>query len=527
MKVYACLLLNEAEAAKARQAGADTVVCNGIAPGLGDLPFRIVDANEYRIEGSHRAFDANLRVYENEMAKAWPAAFSFRGTPLWDAYLKALLWSNRKIAYLEEAISQLGPDVQVVHRIPLHSGSRWRCALAMAKAMLRKVKGGAYQVPVLPIPQEARLGFLIEDLFEFSLVQRLQAAFPKESVLVLPPHHRFKKAEIDRLRAEGYTVVLCQAGKWSHLPFTLPFRFGGSAAWFVQQMLSNEPGISACLSWGRALIDSPLRVLVTVAQENTPYGHILGRMAEAGGKRVINVMNGIKFGEANDRLVQFQCWMMWDEAMQRLLHRHSGLPMERLYPGGNLTRDNIRGHEYSGHIPVSEEERATKRIISIISTRDLRRDKVTALSTLYDWAAGQSGLILLYRPHPSEKEDSYYLPAGDSGIDIRMVKPEAAVAKKSLLDQLMSSDLTINFGSTVSIEALWMKARCITFEMKPFSWLYCVDAQTLLHINSPDALRAELEHCHFHPKANSADPGAHEPYSWQQHADYIRPFLQA
>lgn len=527
MKVYACLLLNEAEVAKARQAGADTVVCNGIAPGLGDLPFRIVDANEYRIEGSHRAFDANLRVYENEMAKAWPAAFSFRGTPLWDAYLKALHWSNRKIAYLEEAIAQLGPDVQVVHRIPLHSGSRWRCAMAMAKAMLRKVKGGAYQVPVLPIPQEARLGFLIEDLFEFSLVQRLQAAFPKESVLVLPPHHRFKKADIEGLRADGHRVVICPAGTWSHLPPVNPFRFGGSQAWFVQQMLSNEPGISACLSWGRALMDSPLRVLVTVAQENTPYGHILGRMAEASGKQVINVMNGIKFGEANDRLVQFQCWMMWDEAMQKLLHRHSGLPVERLCPGGNLTRDNIRGHVYSGHIPVSEEERATKRIISIISTRDLRRDKVTALATLYAWAAQQTDVILLYRPHPSEKEDSYYLPASDAGIDIRMVRPDASVAKKSLLDQLMSSDLTINFGSTVSIEALWMKARCITFEMKPASWLYCVDGKTLLHINSREGLLEALHDCRFHPKADSVGNGDQEPYSWEKHANYIRPLIQA
>jgi hypothetical protein len=526
MKVYACLLLNESEAARARQAGADTVVCNGIAPGLGDLPFRIVDANEYRIEGSHRAFDANLKLYENEMAKAWPSVFSFRGLPLWDAYLKALLWSNRKIAYLEEAIAQLGPDVQAVQRIPLHSGSRWRCTLALVKAMLRRLKGGNYRVPDLQIPEQARLGFLIEDLFEFSLIQRLQAAFPKESALVLPPHHRFRKEEIAQLRADGYTVVICQALNWSHLPYTLPFRFGGSRAWFVQQMLSNEPGISACLSWGKALIDSPLRAIVTVAQENTPYGHLLGRMAEAAGKHVINVMNGIKFGEANDRLVQFQCWMMWDKAMQQLLHRHSGLPLERLFPGGNLTRDNIRGHVYSGHIPVSDAERAEKRIISIISTRDLRRDKVTALAALYDWAATQSDVILLYRPHPSEKEDSYYLPAPTAGIDIRMVKPEAAVAKKSLLDQLMSSDLTINFGSTVSIEAWWMKTPCITFEMKPASWLYCVDGKTLLHVNSAEGLLAALNNCRFRPKANQVEGEEAEPYSWQAHADYIRPLIQ-
>lgn len=502
------------------------MVCNGLAPGLGEMPFRIVDANEYRIEGSHRAFDANLKLYEGQLASSWSEAFSYHGVPLWDAYLKALLWSNRKTAYLEEAIAQLGPDAKVVQRIPLHSGSRWRCGLALAKAMLRKLKGGKYSEPALSLPASARLGFLIEDLFEFSLIQKLQAAFPKESVLILPPHHRFAKDEIGQLRSTGYTIIVCPATAWSHLPFTLPFRFGGASAWFVQQMLNNEPGISSSLTWGKALMNSPLRVLVTVAQENTPYGHILGRMAEAAGKQVINVMNGIKFGEANDRLVQFQCWMMWDEAMQRLLHKHSGLPLERLVPGGNLTRDNIRDHAYGGNIPVTDEERGQKRIISIISTRDLRRDKVTALTTLYKWAEGQSDVILLYRPHPSEKEASYYLPPAGSGIDVRMVKPEASIAKKSLLDQLLSSDLTLNFGSTVSIEALWMKARCITFEMKPVSWMYCVDGQTLLHINNSEGLLAELENCRFQPKAQYPAAGDQEPYSWQKHADYIRPFLQ-
>jgi hypothetical protein len=527
MKVYACHLLNSEEAAKASAAGTDVVVCNGVNPGLGDWPFQIIDANEFRIQASHRAFDANRELYEKQVACKWPAAFAFRGIELWDAYLKAVLWSNRKTAHLEEAIASLGPDARVIHRVPLHHGSRLRCAFSLAKTMLRKLRGGPFRLPELAVPQERKLGFLVDNIFGFNLIQRIYQAFPGQSVLVLPPHHTFKDNEIAALKAEGYQLVICPPATWVHIPFTLPFVFGGPTAWYVQQMLRNEQAVSSCLAWGQALMESSLRVLVTIAQENTPEGHILGRMAAREGKQVVNVMNGIKYGESNDRLVQFQCWMVWDEPLRQLLLRHTGLPKERLYIGGNLSRDNIRDHVYSGNIPVSEAERASKRIISIISTRDLRRDKVTALTTLYTWAAKQPDVILLYRPHPSEKEDSYYLPASDSGIDIRMVRPDASVAQKSLLDQLMSSDLTINFGSTVSIEALWMKARCITFEMKPASWLYCVDGQTLLHINSREGLLDALQDCRFQPKAGSVVSGDQEPYSWEKHANYIRPLIQA
>lgn len=526
MKVYACHFLNHDEATKAIAAGAEVVVCNGVSPGLGDNPFRIVDANEFRIEASHRAFDANKALYEQQLARQWPAAFTFRGIALWDAYLKAVLWSNRKTAQLEEAIARLGKEAQVIHRIPLHGGSRLRCAFSLLKTLLRKIRGGAFRLPELAVPEDRKLGFLVDNMFGFHLIQRIYQAFPGQSVLVLPPDHSFRDNEIASLMAEGYQLVICPPVTWSHIPFTLPFRFGGPAAWYVQQMLRNEQAVSACLAWGQALMQSPLRVLVTIAQENTPNGHILGRLAAREGKQVVNVMNGIKYGEANDRLVQFQCWMMWDEALQQLLLRHTGLPKERLYIGGNLSRDNIRDHIYSGNIPLSDAERDEKRIISVISTRDLRQDKVVALDTLYAWAAGQEDVILLYRPHPSEKEETYYLPPAGSGIDIRIVKPAVPLEKKSLLDQLLSSDLVINFGSTVSIEALWMQAACITFEMKPESWLYCVDGEILRHVSSGQALREELQACRRHKKRNSTATHGSEPYSWQIHADYIKPYLQ-
>lgn len=525
-RIYPALHLDKKELDKAISLGAQAIVAYEISVSV-PAGIEVIDANEYRAAGSHRAFDANLRLYEAELSKSWSSAFIFRGVPLWDAYLKALLWSNQRLAYIEEAIAQLGPDVHILKRIPLHSGSRWRCALAMGKAMLRKLLGGAYQVPVFKLPDYARLGFLIRNSFEYRLVERLHKAFNKESVLVLPPNHGFKTEEIEKLQTEGHKIILCPDSNWSHIPWSIPFRFGGSKAWFVRQMLRNEPGISACLSWGKGLMDSPLRVFITVAQENTPYGHILGRMAEATGKHVINVMNGIKGGLANDRLVQFQSWIMWDQAMQNLLLKHCGLSKERLFIAGHLGRDNVYGHTYTGAIPVNEVERSEKRIVSIISTKDLRYEKVAALTALYNWASQQNDVILLYRPHPSEKEESYYLPDSSLGIDLRLIKPEQAIAKTSLFDQLLSSDLTINFGSTVSMEALWIKARCVTFEMKPESLLYCVDGLNLKHISSPEALRAELDSCIFHIKENRVNNNEEDIPSWQKHADYIRPLILA
>jgi hypothetical protein len=56
--------------------------------------------------------------------------------------------------------------------------------------------------------------------------------------------------------------------------------------------------------------------------------------------------------------------------------------------------------------------------------------------------------------------------------------------------------------------------------------LYCVDGKTLLHVNSAEGLLAALNNCRFRPKANQVEGEEADPYSWQAHADYIRPLIQ-
>jgi hypothetical protein len=521
MKVWFTAQLNESEKNRAKAAGATHVITNNIrceAP----FPFEIIDANEYRVEGSHCAFDANTELVEKEVNRIWPQAFLHRGVSLLNAALKAVFWSNVKTGYLKVAEQHLPHQAVRLNSVSLHPGSRIKTAVKFASLWLKKFFRDSYRLPDLDIPTGARIAFLVEDMFEYELIRRLAEEFnQKEVVLVLPPFHRFSNHEIEDLRKQKYQVIHCRVGSWIHLPFVNPLRFSSDGAWFLQQYLNNVGRISGTLQWGKALINSPLKVLVVIAQENTPHGHILSELAAAEGKAVVNVMNGIKFGEANDRNCAFQCWMMWDDKMKEMLVNSAGLKPEMLYVGGNLTQDNIRNHQFTGKVPITDEELNTHKIVSIISTRDLRKDKVQALTTLYQWANGKDKVILLYRPHPAEKPDVFFLPDADCKVDLRMVQVESAEARSSLLDQLLSSHLIINFGSTVSIEAFWMKSKCISFEMKEKTWLYCADDEILIHVNNTQDLVKHLNQIQVGGLPRQA-PVWDVPYSSTLHAEYIR-----
>lgn len=486
LKIYHTDKLTENEVKVASDFKADVVLCNEIKA-KGPFDFKTEDASQFRIEGGWLAYNENAKLLLDVKEK-WPGIFEFDGVNLEKAFQKALFWCNRKAGYLLNASENLYPEEIKLNKVELHQGSPLKTALMFIKYYLKALKGGRFHIPDYKINKSVTVGFLIEDMFEFGVLKNVISNFTKEEViLVLPPFHRFKTMELDELKSQGYVIVECKTGTWVHLPFTFPIKFNKKESWMVQMILNNLQPISQCLMWGESLFQSSMKVLVTVAQENTPFGHILSEIAGNHHKMVVNTMNGIKYGEGNDADTSFQRWMVWDDDMKNLLIEKVGTNAEQLVVAGSLSQDDVMNHTYNNSLQIDEETLQTKKVISVMSTRDLRPDKVEALTTLYAWAEERKDVIILYRPHPAERKESYLLPDKNK-VSFFIVHPETKDAKISLLDQLLKSDLVINFGSTVSIESKWTHTPCITYEKKPYSWLYCVDNLTVFHLNSRDGL---------------------------------------
>jgi len=251
--------------------------------------------------------------------------------------------------------------------------------------------------------------------------------------------------------------------------------------------------ISDALGWGTLLFQSDIGVLVTLAQENSHIGHVLCGLARKHNKKVVNTMNGIKSGEAISALAEFDTWIVWDEQMKQLLHKEVQIPLQQMQVAGGLQQDAIARHEYSNSLPLLEVDIQEKRIVSIVSAKDLRIEKVEAIHEIYRWAGQNKDVIILYRPHPLENKEVMLLPTNEQGVIVKLIQPEAALSKVSLMDQLMVSDLVVCFGSTVALESKWMGTTCITYEKKPVSDLYCVDGELIKHLRTENELSEVLQ----------------------------------
>lgn len=482
LKAFIADIIDAAAIKKLRKSGAPAVVCNQLRVSLPEQ-LQLLDANSARTEGTWTAWRSNAAVLEGLFDKV-PGLRRYDGLDLSPAFRKTVLWANRKFGYLQAYLDE-HPEIAPLNPPDLYPCRRLRVLLKYLK-LLRKSTRRVSGENACP-PVKTRVAFMVEDLFELRVLQPVAERIKVEEVCwVIPPHHRFSEDELQEIR-KGWNLWLAPGADRLLLPVFPVFMLNKKELFCLNAWMSDLKIISDALHWGDLLFGSQIRVLVTLAQENTHIGHILCGQAKKCGKHTVNTMNGIKTAEAISAEADFSTWIIWDEAMKDILVHGVSIPGKQLHVAGALQQDLLRAHRYMGTIPVSDEDLKSHRIISVVSAKDLRSDKVEALQALYQWAAVQKDVIVLYRPHPMEPEENYLLPPAGS-CRYELIKPSTAESKISLMDQLMVSDLVINFGSTVSIEAKWMGIPCVTFEKKALSDLHCVDGLMLRHARSAQEL---------------------------------------
>jgi len=482
MKVFVTDIYENRIAARFAASDAKALLCNQVK-GKAPQGIRVFDANSERISGTWEVWSKNQVVVEGLLDKA-PALRYVNGLDLKPAMLKTALWANRKFGYLKSWLSK-HPDVQPVSPVDLYPCNPWKVRFKYLK--LKVSNGMAKPVHRNEVPESAIYALLADDMFEFNILLPVARILGKDKVCwVRTPSNRFKQHEISLIKKDWICWAAPAAPK-KFLPWIPLMRMNRQELFCLNAWINDLTPISDSLHWGASLFKSSIQVLVTLAQENTHVGHILCAQAKKYGKHTVNTMNGIKFADAISSGASFDAWIVWDEAMKKLLHEQVHIPEQQLRVAGSLQQDALADSVYLHTLPLSDDEIKNKRIISVASCKDLRLDKLESLETLYRWAEENPDCIILYRPHPAETEKNLFLPQNPS-FRFELISPDAASHKQSLKDQLIVSDLMISFGSTVSIEAMWMGTPGITYEKKPVSNLYCVDGKNLLHLTEKEAL---------------------------------------
>jgi hypothetical protein len=185
--------------------------------------------------------------------------------------------------------------------------------------------------------------------------------------------------------------------------------------------------------------------------------------------------------------------------MKQLLIDKCYLPQDKLIVSGHLIEDVVKNYKYQNSLKIDIDMLKDKKVISVFSVRGKRFVKLDTMNYLYDLIKEDSSYFLIIRPHPSEKPEDYILP-DSSTKNYLFVEYDSHNLNDTLHDQLALSDLSIVFGSTVSLDSKWMNVPCITYEKREQSLIYCTDEKWIHHVKSIDDLNTKMLHILSHSK---------------------------
>ncbi len=260
----------------------------------------------------------------------------------------------------------------------------------------------------------------------------------------------------------------------------------------MTSLCRNWDILNKWVSRAKQIAGSGISKIIVNEAENGIYGACMGEVMKKHGIKVYNTMNGLKAGQAQDAHVNFSKWFVWDEQMKKMLMEKCGLDQGRLVVCGHLMEDFA--HDYVNHdsLAINREVLKNRKIISVFSIRSKREAKLLALNYLYDLVRNDESLVLIVRPHPSEKEEDFVLPDFQSER-IHWVKYNQENSKSTLYDQISMSDVCVVFGSTVALECKWFGKSCISFETRETSLLYFAEGYDTLHVNTIDTFKSGLK----------------------------------
>lgn len=422
------------------------------------------------------------------LGKKFPGLFMHQGYNITLAIQKAMFWSNFKTGFLWYTVQEFFPSEKIFYIEPLQqagkSGVIYRYLRNLLNARRRKSKSFADET------KPYKYAVHIKNNFQINLYRDIlgKVIDDKEFAVIADPD-----VDVSYMSRLGFSNIQipeidksCSPLKWVNF-----LRINKKEWYVLSTILLHWKEICYHMQAALNIKHKGLKAVLVNEAENGIYGAIMSEVMHSNGTVVYNTMNGIKSGEAQDAFINFDKWFVWDEQMKEMLHSLNGIEMDKLLVSGHLMEDLIMNYTYSHSLDLDPELLKDKKVISLFSVKGRRYVKLEAIRCLFKLLENDDSYYLLIRPHPSEKPEDYILPEQPLK-NLAYIKYNSRNLYETLHDQLLLSDVSIVFGSTVALDSKWMDVPCITFERREQSLIYCVDGEKIIHVKTLEDLQHEL-----------------------------------
>ncbi|HEY1047210.1 MAG TPA: hypothetical protein VGF79_12270 [Bacteroidia bacterium] len=481
-------LISKEDYLSAKSKGVNKFVFNEIdfiPEKFGDAIF--YNCTKNRVESTWYTWESNDAIIEGFKSR-FPQFFVYKNYDITLAIKKAIFWMNIKTGFLHYSIREEFKD-DVIHYVePMHSTNRLKVVSKYFKIKISSLFDSQKRSNSLNVTSQSAI--YIKNKFQLDLYQFILSDVSKRDDFTVYIDPQINKKDIERFEIRNL-VELSNFGKKEAIPSINLMKLK-SSDWFVlYSIISHWDEIATYINYAEQIVhNGHSKVLINEA-ENGVYGAAFSEVMQKSNVPVYNTMNGMKSGEAQDAFINFNYWFLWDEKMKEMFVQSYKLDPNKLIVSGHLLEDYIRSYTFSNKLNLDLEKIKNKKVISLFTVKGKRYVKNVALDYLYDFLEKNPDFYLIIRPHPLEKPEDFIYP--DKELDNYCYSNySSSNLNETLHDQLYLSNLSIVFGSTVSLDSKWMNVPCITFERREKSLIYCEDGVNIVHVKTLDKLKEKM-----------------------------------
>ncbi len=418
--------------------------------------------------------------------------FQYKGISLLEAINKDLFWSTRYEGMLKYAVetSATKQDEIIYYSERFATLKKGIKKILIGIQFFRGYFSSAKQY--LNKNQIARpYAFYVADDFEVNYFENLTKEFGLNSCAFFFNH---SLAEIEpSFKSTFSKTVFFSGNRVQETPFnkfSLTILLQALKVFNVKEfllILKIRNNLIKLIDINLSNLSTSIKAVFLVAQENTGFGNITAQICKQKGILTVNSHNGIKSSDVYNRDNHFDIWCCWNEGMKQMLNKECFINESQLIITGHLMEDVARKHFYHNTFQGFHDSSKSGIVISLFSTKENPPGKWQLVDSLLEFITKQIDAKLIVRLHPYEdiKEWKKYISISPR---MRIDSPNNITDKNDLYDQLMISNLTITFGSTIALEGTWFNVPSIVFDVNERSLLRVVDDVMIFHERTVDAL---------------------------------------
>lgn len=493
----------------------DVLVCNEFTSAVPLPPdMRLVLSDLYRVEGTWETYSHNSSAVD----RLWiwkPAAFRCKGYNIKAAVSKLVYWTNYKTGSVKSCLKANFRNAEVTDYSSFNNSTKLKGIVKYLYKFVRQyIESFQYkEIDMIKEIPKARIGIIVNDAFELELYSQLIRELSANELIV------FHYGNISKEKLNFENVIFYNLLPFASKPKPVwinPIRLDKDELHVCNTLLNEWFNITTEIKRYQIIQRTGIRQLIVNEGENRPLRNLL-KPVFGDNIMVYNTMNGSKAGEAQDKDVNFDKWLLWDEEMKQMFVQKCQMPETMFEVVGHLAQDLKGSYKFENRLNLDLEYLKGKKVVSIISVRGNRKEKTDLKILIDNCLKTRDDLFFILKPHPLENPRDYLYKTSVPG-KLFLVPDTFKNNKDALYDVLTLSDLCLVFGSTVALECTWFETPCITIEYRQEPLIF-VNGSSIRHFSKLEDMEREFGNLDKKPIWN---PQANDKSVSEKIADLIR-----